>query len=70
VIEDNILHAKLYFTMIEFIEVAGAKVKRSATDFEPFVVGDRELITGRNPRPDHPIAARLIQALKRAAVTA
>lgn len=70
VIEDNILHAKLYFNMIEALEAAGAMVKRSTVDFEPFVVVDRELITGQNPRSDHPIAAKLIQALERAAVTA
>jgi hypothetical protein len=33
-------------------------------------VEDRELITGQNPRSDHPIAKALIAALVRAAVDA
>ena len=42
----------------------------AAVDFEPYVVEDRELITGQNPRSDHPIAAKLIAALDRATVPA
>jgi putative intracellular protease/amidase len=34
-------------------------------DFEPYVIEDRELITGQNPRSDHPIAKALIAALDR-----
>jgi putative intracellular protease/amidase len=34
-------------------------------DFEPHVVVDRELITGQNPRSDHPIAATFVKALDR-----
>lgn len=67
VIEDTILHAKLFFNMPQALGLAGADVSTTATDFEPYVVEDRELITGQNPRSDHPIAAKLIQALARRA---
>ena len=65
VIEDNILHAKLYFNMPYALKTAGADVTTTAVDFEPYVVEDRELITGQNPRSDHPIAAKFIAALDR-----
>ena len=70
VIEDNILHAKLYFNMPDALRTAGADVSITPIDFDPHVVEDRELITGQNPRSDKPIAARLIQALARVAVPA
>lgn len=70
VIEDKILHAKLYFYMDDALGIAGGQVTTTAVDFEPHVIEDRELITGQNPRSDHPIAAKLIQALARATVTA
>jgi putative intracellular protease/amidase len=38
-------------------------------DFSPHFVEDRELITGQNPRSDHPLAAKLVEALNRAAVS-
>lgn len=63
-IEDNILHGKLYFHMPEALNVAGAEVD-TGPDFEPHVIEDRELITGQNPRSDHPIAKALIAALER-----
>lgn len=66
VVEDQILHAKLYFNMPFALRTAGADVNVTAVDFEPYVVEDRELITGQNPRSDHPIAAKLIAALDRA----
>lgn len=68
VIEDDILHAKLYFNMPDALRTAGADVSVAPVDFEPHVVEDRELITGQNPRSDKPIAATLIQALARVAV--
>jgi len=64
VIEDKILHAKLYFNMPYALKTAGAEVTSGAVDFEPYVIVDRELITGQNPRSDHPIAAKLIEALR------
>jgi putative intracellular protease/amidase len=69
VIEDQIIHAKLYFYMPDALRAAGAKVS-NGPDFEPYVVEDRELITGQNPRSDKSIGAKLIQALQRAAVAA
>lgn len=64
VIEDTILHAKIYFSMPFALKAAGANVT-TGPDFEPYVVEDRELITGQNPRSDHPIAKALIAALDR-----
>jgi putative intracellular protease/amidase len=61
-VENEILHAKVYFDMPHALGTAGAEVS-TTTDFEPKVVVDRELITGQNPRSDHPIAAKLIEAL-------
>src|SRR5262245_43466193 len=46
VIEDNLLHAKLYFNMPEALRAAGGDVSATAVDFDPYVVEDRELITG------------------------
>jgi putative intracellular protease/amidase len=70
VIEDQILHAKLFFNMPDALRTAGGRVSTSAIDFEPNVIVDRELITGQNPRSDHPIASALIAALERASVAA
>ncbi|SFK48162.1 Putative intracellular protease/amidase [Sphingomonas sp. NFR04] len=64
VIEDTILHARIYFDMPYALGLAGAVVD-TGPDFEPYVIGDRELITGQNPRSDHPIATALIAALDR-----
>src|SRR5262245_20619991 len=70
VIEDQILHAKLYFNMVDALKTAGGEVITGAVDFEPNVIVDRELITGQNPRSDHPIAAKLVEALDREAAAA
>jgi putative intracellular protease/amidase len=70
VIEDNILHAKLYFNMPDALSTAGGEVSTTPVDFDPYVVEDRELITGQNPRSDTPIAERLIRALERISVPA
>lgn len=67
VVEDHILHAKMYFNMPEALLAAGGEVVTGSVDFEPNVVEDRELITGQNPRSDHPLAARFVAALDRAA---
>jgi putative intracellular protease/amidase len=45
-------------------------VSRSAVDFEPSLVEDRELITGHNPRSDLLIGAALIRALEKASIAA
>jgi putative intracellular protease/amidase len=62
-VENNILHAKMYFYMPYALETAGGEVTAGAVDFGPHVIVDRELITGQNPKSDHPIAAKLIEAL-------
>lgn len=68
VVEDHILHARMYFDMPSALTVAGGAVTTTDVDFEPHVVIDRELITGQNPRSDHPIAATFVEALDRALV--
>jgi putative intracellular protease/amidase len=65
VIEDNILHAEMYFHVVDTLEMAGGKVITTAKDFEPHVIEDREFITGQNPRSDHLLGAKLVQALDR-----
>lgn len=70
VIEDQILHAKMYFKMPEALTAAGANVSVSDVDFAPYLIVDRELITGQNPRSDHVIAAKLIETLNRVALAA
>lgn len=67
VVEDHILHARLYFNMVDALEAAGGEVITTTVDFEPNVIEDRELITGQNPRSDHPLAARFVAALDRSA---
>jgi len=62
-VENDILHAKMYFTMPYALKTAGGVVTTGPVDFEPNVIVDRELITGQNPRSDHAIAAKLIEAL-------
>jgi putative intracellular protease/amidase len=70
IVEDYILHARLYFNMVDALQTAGGKVITTSVDFEPNVIEDRELITGQNPRSDHPIAARFVAALERSLVAA
>src|SRR5262249_8595054 len=69
-IEEKILHGKLYFTMPDALQMAGGEVSTNPVDFQPNVVEDRELITGQNPRSDHPIAAKFVEALNRAIAAA
>src|SRR5215510_8980874 len=64
-VENEILHAKMYFTMPYALRTAGGEVTTGAVDFEPNVIVDRELITGQNPRSDHSIAEKLIEVLAR-----
>ncbi|MGC4110300.1 MAG: type 1 glutamine amidotransferase domain-containing protein [Nocardioides sp.] len=70
VVEDYILHDKMFFTMPEALRAAGGQVTTTEVDFEPNVVIDRELITGQNPRSDHPLAKALVEALNRQLVAA
>src|SRR5215510_4813931 len=62
-VENDILHAKMYFNMPQALTAAGGEVTTTKVDFEPNVIVDRELITGQNPRSDHLIAATLIGVL-------
>ncbi|KQV66365.1 type 1 glutamine amidotransferase domain-containing protein [Rhizobium sp. Root1220] len=69
-IEEHVLHGKLYFNMPEALHIAGGDVSTTPVDFAPHVIEDRELITGQNPRSDHPLGAKLVAALNRATVPA
>lgn len=66
VVEEHILHAKMYFNMPQALTAAGGEVITTPVDFDPNVIVDRELITGQNPHSDRPLAARLIEALAQA----
>ncbi|WP_232495731.1 DJ-1/PfpI family protein [Novosphingobium kaempferiae] len=70
VVEDYILHAKMHFDMPTALGAAGGEVLTNPVDFEPNVIVDRELITGQNPRSDHPISARFVEALDSQLVSA
>src|SRR5262245_37973006 len=65
-VENEILHARMYFNMPQALRAAGGEVTTTKVDFEPNVIVDRELMTGQNPRSDHPIAAKLVEALDKA----
>ncbi|SFB31403.1 Putative intracellular protease/amidase [Rhizobium sp. NFR07] len=62
-IEDEILHDKMQFHVVDALQAAGGLVSRSERDFQPYVVHDRELITGQNPRSDHQLAETLLKAI-------
>ena len=65
-VEKEILHGKMYFTMPQALRAAGGDVTVTQVDFEPHVIVDRELITGQNPRSDHLIGEKLVNALDEA----
>ena len=67
-VERDILHAEMYFHVVDALKTAGGDVTTGAVDFEPNAIVDRELITGQNPRSDHLIGEKLVQALERVAV--
>ena len=64
-VEDNILHAPMYFHVADALAAAGGLLATGAVDFAPHVVEDRELITGQNPSSDHLVGAKLVEALHR-----
>ena len=70
IVEDHILHAKLYFNMVDALQIAGGEVTTTDTDFAPNVVEDRELLTGQNPGSDYPLAAAFVAALDRSRAAA
>lgn len=49
------------------VVVIGSNATRidNRPDFEPYLIENRKLITGQNPRSDHPIAKAPIAALDR-----
>jgi putative intracellular protease/amidase len=51
------------YPVADALAAAGGRVEHGP-DYEPFVVVDRELITGQNPRSDHALAAALVAALE------
>ena len=53
----------------ELKEKVGVRFTRGEI-WKPYMVQDRNLITGQNPRSDHPIAATFVAALDRSLVTA
>jgi putative intracellular protease/amidase len=58
---------KVPFYPNDALKIAGGDVSISDKGiFHPFVVEDRELITGQNPPSDHAIATALVNALDRA----
>lgn len=69
VVEEQ-MGSKLYFNVVDALEIAGGEVIVGAVDFAPHVVEDRELITGQNPGSDRPLAAKLVAALDRAQIRA
>ena len=54
---------KLEFYVADALRLAGGKVKHGQANWKPFVVRDRELITGQNPGSDHALADALVEAL-------
>jgi len=70
VVEDDVLHVKLHFDMVEALRAAGGEVSTNPVNFAPFVVEDRELITGQNPRSDHALTVVLLDALNRSRAAA
>lgn len=69
-VEDQMWHAKMVYHVADALAAAGGRVSAGAVDFDPHVVEDRELITGQNPRSDHPLGAALVRALDRATAPA
>jgi putative intracellular protease/amidase len=59
--------SKVPFYVNDALKIAGGDVSISDKGiFRPFVIEDRELITGQNPPSDHQMAERLVMALDRA----
>jgi putative intracellular protease/amidase len=62
-IQRDVLKGDVQFYVADALRSAGAKVEHGP-DFTPFVVQDRELITGQNPPSDHRIAEVFVKALE------
>jgi putative intracellular protease/amidase len=61
-IQRDVLHGDLQFYVADALRAAGGRVEHGP-DNDPFVVQDRELITGQNPSSDHRIAETLVRVL-------
>ncbi|MDO4449722.1 MAG: hypothetical protein Q4B79_02040 [Moraxella sp.] len=59
---ENWLGAKIEFYMEDALRNAGGKVIVGEPD-KPFIVQDRELITGQNPYSDHLLAKAVLKRL-------
>jgi putative intracellular protease/amidase len=62
-IQRDVLKGDVQFYVADALRAAGGKVEHGE-DFKPFVIRDRELITGQNPPSDHLIAETLVKALE------
>lgn len=61
-VQRDVLKGEVQFYVADALRGAGGKVEHGE-DFKPFVVRDRELITGQNPSSDHEIARIFVKAL-------
>ena len=58
---------KAPFYVNDALHIAGGDVSISDKGiFQPYLIEDRELITGQNPPSDHQMAERFVKALDRA----
>lgn len=62
-VQAAVLKGNLEFLVADALRTAGGIVE-NGPDWQPFVVRDRELITGQNPASDHEIAEAIVKALK------
>lgn len=62
VAQEKFLHGELPFFVADALRGAGGQVENGPR-FQPFVVRDRELITGQNPASDAALADALLRAL-------
>ncbi len=64
-VEKDAFHGDLPFHVEDALRAAGGQVE-NGPKFQPFVIRDRELITGQNPASDRDLAAKLLEALDQA----
>ena len=69
-VEAQLFHAKMLFHVADALATAGGEMDIGKVDFDPYLVEDRELITGQNPRSDHLVGAALVRALDRTTAAA
>jgi putative intracellular protease/amidase len=62
IIERDVMGEQLQFYVADALAGAGGKVE-NAPSFHPFIVQDRELITGQNPASDQRLADAVLRAL-------